>query len=152
MKQISTWRKPPQMNTGAPEPAIHVMGNSLLLAYLASEQEWSGECEEFAVVEFTGVLQHIFGYPNDEALGGHPLYSKGLDHYAFNEILDSPYLEELGARNALAFPGTETQFKEFHHWVVTFHDETLEVIGSEATVRGRFIATTAQQALSQYVT
>jgi len=54
-------------------PAIDSQDVVLFLAYIVAEPEYQSDLEEFAVVEFSGVLQHTFGYPNEEALGGHPL-------------------------------------------------------------------------------
>lgn len=140
------------MDTGAPMPAIHVSDEGLFVAYIVSEPMFNGDLEEFAIVEFCGVLQHTFGYPNDEALGGHPLYSSGLQFYEFNEVLESPYVTELGRRNAMSFPGTEQHYDKFRHWIVTFHDETLEVIGTTARVRGRLEAVSGLSALCNHVT
>lgn len=109
------------------------------------------ECEDYALIEFRGVLQHTFGYPNDEALGGHPAFKSGLKSYAFNVIGDSPYVAELGARNATIFPGSESHYGSFTHWIVAFHDETLEVIGQSAGVVGRIEARSAHAAIRWYV-
>jgi hypothetical protein len=42
-----------------------------------------------AVVEFPRCLLAEFGYPNDEALAGHPLYASGLRAYGIFEVLNS---------------------------------------------------------------
>src|SRR5262245_12970789 len=125
--EIDEWSGAPQMDTGAPMPAICLRdrggSRQLYVAYMVSEPEVTpGFDEQFAVVRFSGVRQHTFGYPNDEALPGHPLYPGGLRFYAFNEIIGSPYLRELGNRNAKTFPGTEHYYTRLRHWIVTFHD------------------------------
>lgn len=48
-----------------------------------------GSIGRFLVV-FEGCLISRFGYPNDEALGGHPLYERGLDHYGCFECSTLP--------------------------------------------------------------
>ena len=125
-------------------------GRTLLCAYIVSEATHvSGSLEEFAIVAFRGVSQFTFGYPNDEALGSHPLYHTGLAFYAFNRIDASPYLKELGRRNAEAFPGSEGFWTSKQHYIVTFHDETLEVICSGAEFLGRVAAENAINAITQ---
>ena len=83
-RQIKKWSGAPPMSSGVPMPAIRVSENRLYVAYLISDAELADEIKKkYAVVRFDGVLQHTFGYPNDEALGGHPLYSAGLRFYEF---------------------------------------------------------------------
>lgn len=148
--RTKVWTDPPQMDTGAPMPVIYAGEGGLLLAYIVSKPELNDALEEYAVVKFEGVLQHTFGYPNDEALSGHPLFEAGLQFYAFNEVVESPCLAELGRRNAIAFPGTESHFMSFRHWLVTFHDESLEVIARSAKVLGRRVAASGTQALASF--
>ena len=138
------------METGAPMPGIVSDGHNLYAAYIVSTGTAS-QYEEFAVVRFSHVLQHTFGYPNDEALGGHPLYDAGLAFYAFNLVANSPLLTELGQRNSRVFPGTESMYSDFLHWIVTFHDETLEVIAKTAEVLGNVEARDAKSAISHFL-
>jgi len=147
---VEEWSGAPQMDSGAPMPAIFLRETQLFVAYMVSEPQSISGNEEYAVVRFDGVCQHTFGYPNDEALGGHPLYSVGLKFYAFNEVLSSPYLGELGTRNAKRFPGTEIHYTSLKHWIVTFHDETLEVIGHSVAFLGVVPAGTAEEAIERY--
>ena len=150
MASVAEWREPPQMDIGAPVPGICCDGSDLLLAYVVSSG-LDPRFKEFAVVKFADVLQHIFGYPNDEALGGHPLYELGLTFYAFNVVKDSPYIDELNKRNASMFPGNNTMYGDYSHWVVTFHDDTLEVVARTVEVAGRVEATTAHRAIFWYL-
>lgn len=151
MTSINEWTEPPQMDTGAPMPVIRMADSGLFLAYIVSIPELNDQPEEYAVVKFEGVLQYIFGYPNDEALSAHPLYEAGLRFYAFNEIFESHYVAELGRRNAKNFPGTESRFSGFRHWLVAFHDETLEVIAQSAKYFGRKPAASGEEAIAFYV-
>lgn len=150
MTDVSEWRDPPQMDTGAPMPGVYCNDANLLLAYIVRSGPASAY-EEFAIVRFSGVLQHTFGYPNDEALGGHPYYGLGLQFYAFNEIARSPYLDELGKRNARVFAGSESLYEGLTHWIVTFHDETLEVVGRSAQFVGCVEAKNANAAIRWYL-
>jgi hypothetical protein len=116
------------MDVGAPMPVIESCGDSLFVAYVCHNPEFPGwdsgvsiEHPGFnqycAVLRFDGVKEHYLGSPNDEALHLHPLYSRGLTAYGFHEILRSPK-----AVNGL------------RHWIITFHDETLEVVAVSAQV------------------
>ncbi len=152
MVRIIEWKDPPQMDTGAPMPFIRIGETELFVAYIVSDRAAHEVSKEYAVVQFTDVPQHIFGYPNDEALGEHPLYRHGLAFYAFNEVVGSPYVAALGKRNAQRFPGSVALFSELRHWIVTFHDETLEVIAKSAKFLGRTHAGSGAMAISSFCT
>ena len=82
-------------------------------------------------MKFEEVESFEFGPPNDESLYNHPLYKKGVDYYGFYKL---GYLND------------------FYHWVITFHDETLQVFAKKATViHKRIDAASAQDALSSLV-
>jgi hypothetical protein len=119
MPRVVEWTEPPQMDTGAPSPAIERAGDNLVVAYLCAA---AAAPEAAAVVRFDGVFWLHFGYPNDEGLSAHPFYGIGLRHYAFWEILESPNIP------------ADTSFR---HWIATFHDETLEVVATSARVVAR---------------
>ena len=148
--QVSEWQGAPQMETGAPMPGIASDGRQLLVAYIVRDGgavETFEEC--YAVVSFSGVLQHTFGYPNEDVLSEHPLYSLGLEAYAFNEIANSPYVGELAARNARAFPESKARYLKHKHWIVTFHDETLEVVANAVEFLGTVGARSAVEAIEK---
>ncbi len=48
------------------------------------------------VIEFHDCLIREFGYPNDEALGGHPLYERGLRFYGVYEAECTSGTEPIG--------------------------------------------------------
>lgn len=144
--KVVEWSDAPQMDTGAPIPSIVLREEGLYVAYAVS-----GQGQDYAIVRFRGVLQHTFGYPNDEALGQHPLFKIGLKFYAFNEVVASPYVEDLAKRNEKAFPGRAGRILERRHWVVTFHDETLEVIGEVVEFLGTVSAQSAVAAIEAHV-
>jgi len=83
------------------------------------------------------MLYYAMGYPNDEVLHGHPLYEYGLEHYQFHLISDSPLLNELERRNQIHARHVKGMYStKFSHWVITFHDETLEIVAASAAVAG----------------
>jgi hypothetical protein len=134
MSRVVEWTEPPQMDTGAPMPAVERAGDSLAVAYV---QRRASPPDCSAVVSFHGVSWFHFGPPNDEGLSDHPLYESGLSFYAFWEILDSPKI-----------PTGSSQ----RHWIATFHDETLEVVGNTASVRAQSVQSTATREIArQYV-
>jgi len=145
---ITEWTEAPSMDAGAPMPGILSADSDLFVAYILSESNEQNEV--FRVVKYEGVLQHTFGYPNDEALGAHPLYKFGLKYYSFNIVDNSPYLKELDKRNSSIFPESKGAYCErFQHWIATFHDETLEVIGSSVEFVGSEVARNAHEAISK---
>jgi hypothetical protein len=133
--QLVLWTEPPPMEPGAPSPAVHSKGQDLLCAYVISSTV--APVRSVAILKFEGVLQYRFGYPNDEALPGHPLYQFGLGYYGFFTVENSPLISEIGKQNEFHRQHHPGIYKKFRHWVVTFHDETLEVIALRGNVSGR---------------
>jgi hypothetical protein len=132
---VVPWTDPPPMETGAPSPALHSDGHNLLCAYLISST--AVPVRSVAILKFEVVLHHRFGYPNDEALQGHPLYPFGLKHYGFFTIENSPLISEIEKQNECHRQHRSGIYAKFHHWIVTFHDETLEVIALRGNISGQ---------------
>jgi hypothetical protein len=130
--QISPWTEPPPMDTGAPSPAVYSNGHDLLCGYFANSAV-EGHLS-VALLKFEGVLLHRFGYPNDEVLEGHPLYSFGLEHYGFFLVRNSPLISEIETQNQCHSRHRRGIYNKFGHWIATFHDETLEVLALRALV------------------
>ena len=150
MSIITQWSEAPKMDTGAPMPSIRMLdGRVLVCAYTVSKPTMpKSNGDEFALVVFRGVTQFTFGYPNDEVLGEHPLYPDGIAFYAFNFIENSPTIDALGQRNEIAFPGSKSRWTTGKkHYLVAFHDETLEVICREVTYVGNIVAECADKAI-----
>jgi hypothetical protein len=124
------------MSTGAPEPAIFSDGRYLICAcnvgYLVQ-----GPPDMVAVVRFGGLLDFTFGQPEHESIFMHPLYEFGLKIYAFQVIENSPrlaaYLRTYSNEYTAESPGP---YAAYRHWVVPFHDQTLEVVAKAALVLG----------------
>ena len=71
--------------------------------------------------------------PNDEVLNAHPLYGSGLGFYGFHEVENSPMIADLDRRNQVHRRHVAGDYiKRFRHWIMTFHDETLEVVARNA--------------------
>jgi hypothetical protein len=88
--------------------------------------------DKIAVVQFPLVKIFQFGSPNDEALGGHPLYKDGLKFYQVHRIENSPWIAELERRNSVHPQHDRDRFlKDLVHYVFTFQDSTLECVVNE---------------------
>ncbi len=108
-----------------PEPQIHANDRSLNLCYLTSE-------DKTVVVQFPLCIYMMFGAPNDEALGGHPLWSRGLKFYAVHEVLNSSLIKMLEERNSFHDRHDQKSYLENKkHYIFTFHDSTLECVVDE---------------------
>jgi hypothetical protein len=133
--QLVRWTEPPPMETGAPLPAVHSDGHNLLCAYIVNSTV--APVRSVAILKFEVVLQFRFGYPNDEALPGHPLYQFGLGYYDFFTVENSPLIIEIEKQNECHSQHRPGIYAKFHHWIVTFHDKTLEVLALRANVSGQ---------------
>jgi hypothetical protein len=78
------------------------------------------------IAHFDRCIITRFGYPNDEALGGHPLYARGLQHYGVFEVHGSSWPSELEAQNRRVFP--DSHAFDYRHFIFTFHDSTFECL------------------------
>jgi hypothetical protein len=88
--------------------------------------------DKFVVVHFPLCAYVVFGAPNDEALGGHPLSSRGLTFYSVHEVLDSSLIKMLERRNSVhPSHDSERYLRNKKHYVFTFQDSTLECVVSE---------------------
>jgi hypothetical protein len=138
--KIAKWGEPPAMDAGAPMPAVYSHGTGLTCAYFIGATH--SESGSTAVLHFEDVLYYAMGYPNDEALNAHPLYANGLESYAFHVVENSPMIADLDRRNQVHERHVAgTYMKRFRHWIITFHDETLEVVARNA----RFVSTSEKE-------
>jgi hypothetical protein len=97
-----------------------------------------------AIVEFKRCTITKFGYPNDEALPGHPLYAAGLRPYAVFKVQNSAWKKEITEQNRVTFPNTPDSKKS--HFIITFHDSIFECIAED------LIATLSPNSIEQILT
>jgi len=138
--------KLPQSSIGAPCPMILVGEHSLRIAYYLEEKDegWDGTTvrllspdqgnEPCAVVEFVMPYAHMFGPPNDEAFGGHPLAERGLRPYGAFEVEASSWLATLERMNSVHPYHRPERFKKYRHFILSFHDSTFECIAESFTL------------------
>lgn len=78
------------------------------------------------IVEFKKVTSVKIGSPNDEVLRGHPLWGSGLELYSAHEVKNSAWITDLMDVNRVHERFDESQWAGIRHFILTFHDETLE--------------------------
>lgn len=87
-----------------------------------------------AMATFTGFSQVIFGYPNDEALPGHPLYDPtDTWDYGFYEVQGSPWPGRLEAQNRVKFPDHTSSWRK-RHFLLVCHEDLVEVLSDDVMV------------------
>lgn len=114
----------PQPAAGATAPRVLADDTVLSLQYRLADRR-------VAVIRFPLCWYVAFGQPNDEALAGHPLYNRGLQHYSVHEVLDSLLIAELERRNSVhPKHDPDWYYKGSKHLIFTFQDSTLECVVS----------------------
>jgi len=114
----------PKPDAGAPTPAISASEFCVAVAYYAA-----GSQDAVALVTFDSYA-HMFGPPNDEALDGHPLYSRGLDFYMAFEVQQSSWIRSLERMNRVHVRHDPAPFVGYRHFIITFHDSTFECVAN----------------------
>jgi hypothetical protein len=132
-------------DTGAPLPVL-ISGLRTFVAFYLSLHDPIFEGTDprirdpradhgIAVVEFRGVTSVKMGSPNDEVLRGHPLWGSGLELYQAHEVRNSPWIRELMDINRVHREFRESYWGGLRHFVLTFHDETVECAAREVVAR-----------------
>ena len=84
------------------------------------------------IIEFTFTNKTLFGLPNDEALGGHPLFSRGLNGgYGAYEVVNSHWRDEEERRNQVKFPQSKFNCR---HFIFVFHDSSFECLADDLKI------------------
>jgi hypothetical protein len=138
---VEIWPEPAPMESGAPEPALVREGELVWVAYRAQDPGFPGyehpgvieymdthPGESFAVLRFDGVVECSLGPPNEDHLHEHPLYGRGLKFYGFHRV---------------RWPG-----QPGNRWIVTFHDETLDIRAKSARAFPMRFASSQEEAIA----
>jgi GntR family transcriptional regulator len=110
---------------GAPEPFLVSTEGRTLFAFSRSDGD-----DTVRVAEFLGCTSVRFGFPHDGALPGHPFTPHRLSLYAAHEVIDSEWLNQLRTIERRHPQSQTIPFQTSKHWMLTFHDTTLEAIAT----------------------
>jgi len=141
-------------DTGAPMPVLISGARTFVVFYLSRHDPVFEGADPRArdpradhgvgVVEFQDVASVKMGSPNDEVLCGHPLWGSGLEFYRAQEVRNSPWIAELIQVNRVHGSFRESRWSGARHFVLPFHDETVECVAREAVARTEPGATMAE--------
>ena len=133
---------------GAPLPHLLSSGHRTFVAFYLEEPDpdWDGTyarsvdprtdtVESLALAELEGAVAVKMGPPNDEVLHGHPLYGRGLGWYGTYVVENSRWLAELVEINRVHERFDPQAWESRRHFLLVFHDETVEAIARDIEVR-----------------
>ncbi|MEO1699389.1 MAG: hypothetical protein AAFU73_19015 [Planctomycetota bacterium] len=139
----------PHPTTATPAPVVVANESAVTVAYYAhtgtagrNDAPWQvftpgrerrESDESVALVYFRPVFELRTGGPNDEAIDGHPLYSRGLEPYGAYEVRPSSLVVEMERRNRVHSRHDPAMYEKHRHFAITFHDSMLECVAE--TVR-----------------
>jgi hypothetical protein len=127
-----------QSDVGAPCPKM-VAGESVI--YLAfylenTSKNWDGttihvrQNTDTGIVLFCfkGCAQFKFGYPNNEAIYGHPYFRLGLKPYKIFEVENSDWIDVLEKQNSVHPYHQKKVYQQLKHYIFFFHDNCFEIV------------------------
>lgn len=109
------------------------------------DPEWDGsyvtemrtmDIHRIVLVEFIGSYAFQFGGPNDEVIGGHRLWGRGLNPYSAHVIANSRWLAEMEQINKVHPRYHPDKWKTLKHYLLLFHDENFECLARGLHDRG----------------
>ena len=120
-------------------PVLLQSEDAVVLTFNAMRQRHDGRREDAGtgIVELDLCSLTKFGYPNDEALPGHPLHDRGLDAYGVFEVCNSSWIKLMTEPNRVAFANSRDSTRRVVFF--TFLDSTFECIarGLRASLSGK---------------
>lgn len=136
----------PDCAGGAPEPFILCDEQDVDVIYriaTADYDKFSDSCEAvfgddgelYVSLTFKSCLQHKFGYPNEEAIEGHPKFAAGLRIYSCFKLEASDWLTELEIQNRVHPLHQKDLFSKYRHFIFPFHDTTFECLAQAYEVK-----------------
>lgn len=119
----------PRPDCGAPRPIVIAEEGRLVLSYCEiDEPPYEPTTAPLAVIRFARPYMHIFGPPNEEAISGHPLSSRGLYPCGAFRVDRSSLVRQLERRNSVHRRHDPKMFDALTHYIFTFHDSTFECV------------------------
>lgn len=132
-------------DTGAPMPVLISGVRTFVAFYLSihdplfdgtdSRMRDPRRDHGIGVVEFKSMTSVKMGTPNDEVLNGHPLWGSGLELYSAHEVRNSPWINDLMEVNRIHSGFDTSHWTAARHFILTFHDETLECVADGTAAR-----------------
>lgn len=143
----------PNADVGAPLPAALGGDADALLAYFGGPDiEDDHGADAVVVVRFVRSYAMYIGMPNEEAISGHPLASRGLEPFSFVEVLNSGWVAELERRNRIHPHHQPAVYEALRHYALPFHDSTFECVAMDMWLEGIVNARTPHEALAGFLT
>ncbi|MGX8013214.1 hypothetical protein ACVDG8_031690 [Mesorhizobium sp. ORM8.1] len=133
----------PLSSAGAPLPHVFADEGRLVIAYIVNVPDppfdginprpvsAAAEGEVVAILTVDPYVAFQFGPPNDEALSGHRLHGLGLQPYSAFEVVNSSWIASLEKANRVHPRHMPELFSGRRHFILTFHDSTLEFIARD---------------------
>ena len=126
---------------GAPSPHLVQSESRTFLTFFLHDPDpaWDGtwvtvvdpagdQVRSIGVIEWLGCDGAVLGGLNDEAMHGHPLYSRGLGEYKAFEVQASQWVSELERANSVHPHHRPEEYAQLRHYLLGFHDSTFECI------------------------
>ncbi len=112
---------------GSPHPIVLKSPNGTFT--LIRGKEVGPPHPELDLIEWLGCSALRFGMPNDEAIDGRPLWSRGLSEQLWaGEVLDSSWIAEFEERNRVHPYHQPELILGARHFIIPLKDNTLEVV------------------------
>lgn len=132
-----------EMDYGSPSPMIISNDSELFIAFYADKQSATNEPQERNTVYDTGIfalkfksyLKYTFGLPGNETIQGHPYYKLGMKSFAFYELKGSDLIKQLENIEKVHPYYNHDKWKEYKHYILTFHDNMFECVAKEFEIR-----------------
>lgn len=118
--------------TGSRRGSLH----SAWIAYDAKGPDWPNDDDIVALVRLDDVAHLVTNGPNDEAFHNHPFYRFGLQHYAIQELVDSPWIAM--TLSMLHKDRVPTNTRDRRHFIFALKETTVDCIAVSATFVGYF--------------
>jgi hypothetical protein len=118
------------LSAGASQEAlIQTDGSCHLVCTVAYVHGAKGE---FCIIKFVGASLTKFGSPNDEGLGGHPLFGRGLQFYSAGEVINSRWNAEVERQERISFPSARSRNRR--HFIFAMKENTFECLAQSFEV------------------
>ena len=138
--RVEELKSVPESCAGAPMPFVIADEHHVLLAYLTSQPAPNRDGtvtnteSVVAIVTFARPSLHMFGPPNDEAYGGHPLAKHGLRAHSASEVHSSSWRQRRIEMNRVHYRHSDAIYDGLRHFIFAFHDSTFECLAHDFDV------------------